>query len=313
MGRGQGRTRALIAAAALTCGASSPAVLPIRDARWLETSDLAADLTHQPPECRSRYADPAVEHSAEIGRIAFRAPLLLGGQAARAGLSCSTCHTNGRSNAHFHFPGLSGDAGTADVTASLMSSHRGDDIFNPKPIPDLAGDPAKLKVPRDPRKDDLKRFIHGLITQEFDGPEPPPAVLDGLAAYVRSLSPAACKGLRDGPIRLSSTLDDVDTAIRLAQQSYAGGDNATGRLLVGAARSMLGKVDERFQLPGGEISRVLLRDADADLRVIQLAQTVSPDAFRQWRRSWPERAHQLREAEPRSYFSEAVLRRALAN
>jgi hypothetical protein len=76
---------------------------------------------------------------------------------------------------------------------------------------------------------------------------------------------------------------------------------------------MLGKVDERFQLPGGEISRVLLRDADADLRVIQLAQTVSPDAFRQWRRSWPERAHQLREAEPRSYFSEAVLRRALAN
>jgi hypothetical protein len=313
MGRGQGPTRALIAAAALLCGASSPTALPIRDARWLQTSDLAADLTHQPPECRSRYADPSIEHSAEIGRIAFRAPLLLGGQAARVGLSCSTCHSNGRSNAHFHFPGLSGDAGTADVTASLMSSHRGDDIFNPKPIPDLAGDPAKLKVSRDPRKDDLKRFIHGLITQEFDGPEPPPAVLDGLASYVRSLSPSACKGLRSGPIRLSSVLDDVDAAMRLAEQSYAGGDQATARLLVGAARSMLGKVDERFELPGGETSRARLRDADADLRTIELARTVSPDAFRQWRHAWRARAHQLREAEPRSYFSEAMLRRALAN
>lgn len=313
MGRGQGRTRALIAAAALTCGASSPAVLPIRDARWLASPDLAADLTHQPPECRSRYADAATERSARIGRIAFRAPLLLGGQAARAGLSCSSCHSNGRSNVHFHFPGLSGDAGTADVTASLMSSHRGDGIFNPKPIPDLAGDPAKLKVSRDPGKDDLKRFIHGLITQEFDGPEPPLAVLDGLAAYVRSLSPPACKGQKSTPIRLSSMLDDVDTAMRLAEESYAGGDKATARLLVGAARSMLGKIDERFQLSGGETSRALLRDADSDLRVIELAETVSPDAFRQWRRIWPARSHQLREAESRSYFSEAVLRRALAN
>jgi len=313
MDRGQGRTRVLIVAAALLCGASSPTALPIRDARWLQTLDLAADLTHQPPECRSHYADPATEHSAEIGRIAFRAPLLLGGQAARAGLSCSTCHSNGRSNAHFHFPGLSGDPGTADVTASLMSSHRGDDIFDPKPIPDLAGDPAKLKVYRDPRKDDLKSFIHGLITQEFDGPEPPPAVLDGLAAYVRSLSPAACKGLRSGPIRLSSMLDDVGRAMRLAQESYAGGDRATARVLIGAARSVLGKVDERFQLPGGESSRSLLRDADADLRAIELAQTVSPDAFREWRHSWPARAHRLREAEPSSYFSEGVLRRTLAN
>ena len=302
-----------MAAAALLCSASSPTVLPIREARWLQTSDLAADLTHQPPECRSRYADAATERSARIGRIAFRAPLLLGGQAARAGLSCSSCHNNGRSNAHFHFPGLSGDPGTADVTASLMSSHRGDDIFDPKPIPDLAGDPKKLKVSRDPGKDDLKRFIHGLITQEFDGPEPPPAVLDGLATYVRSLSPPACRGLQATPIRLSSMLDDVDTAMRLAGHSVADGDKATERLLIGAARSMLGRIDERFQLAGGETSRALLRDADSDLKTMELAQILSPDAFRQWRRRWPARAHQLLEAEPRSYFSEAVLRRALAN
>ena len=174
MGRGQGSARVLIGAAALLlCGASVPDQFPLRDARWLQTSDLAADLTQQPPECLSLPDDPALRRSAEIGRIAFRAPLLLGGQAARVGLSCSTCHKNGRSNGHFHFPGLSSEPGTADVTNSLMSSHRGDGIFNPKPIPDLAGDPAKLKVSRDPRTRELPTFIHGLITQEFDGPEPP--------------------------------------------------------------------------------------------------------------------------------------------
>lgn len=313
MGRGQARAGALIAAAALLCGGASPTALPLRDARWLESSDVAGDLTHQPAECRSRYADRSLERSAEIGRIAFRAPLLLGGQAARVGLSCSSCHQNGRTNAHFHFPGLSGDPGTADVTSSLMSSHRGDGIFNPKPIPDLAGDPAKLKVSRDPDSDELKRFIHGLITQEFDGPEPPPAVLDGLVAYVRSLSQRACRGPQLDRIRLDSMLDDVDIAVRLAKRSYADGDKATARLLVAAARSTLGKIDERFQLPGGENSRSILRDADKDLKAIEFSNMTAGEELRAWHGSWPVRARQLRTAQSRSFFSEAELRRLLSN
>ena len=314
MGRSQGRARALIGAAALLlCGAASPDEFPVREARWLQSTDLAADLTHQPSECRSRFADRALEHSAEIGRIAFRAPLLLGGQAARVGLSCASCHRNGRNNTHFHFPGLSADAGTADVTASLMSSHRGDGIFNPKTIPDLAGDPASLKISRDPGKDDLKKFIHGLITQEFDGPEPAPAVLDGIVAYVRSLSTAGCSGAPSVALGLSPMLDDVDAAVRLAEQSYAAGDRATGRLLVGAARSMLGAIDERFQLAGGERSRAVLRDASSDLKAIELADTVTADAFDPWHSRWPWRAVTLRAAEPRSYFSEALVRRDLKN
>jgi hypothetical protein len=312
MDRRQGRARALIAAAALLmCGAASPTALPLRDARWLKSSDLAADLTHQPTECRSRFADPGLERSAEIGRIAFRAPLLLGGQAARAGLSCSSCHRNGRSNAKFHFPGISGGPGTADVTASLMSSHRGDGIFNPKPIPDLAGNPAKLKISRDPGKDDLRRFIHGLITQEFDGPEPPRRVLDGLVAYVRGLSPDNCSGAKSRAIRLGPMLSDVDTAVRLAQESYAAGDKPTARVLVAAARSMLGAVDERFELPGGERSRAVLRNADADLKSIELADALRARMFRDWRRKWPARAQELRAFEGHSLFSEKAVRRML--
>ncbi len=312
MGRRQGHARALGAAAALLIsGASTPAELPLRDARWLTSPDLAADLTHQPNECRSLSHDAALRRSEEVGRIAFRAPLLLGGQAARAGLSCATCHRNGRTNAHFHFPGLSGDAGTADVTASLMSSHRGDGIFNPKPIPDLAGNPSKLKVSRDPQKDDLRRFIHGLITQEFDGPEPPPAVLAGVVAYVTSMSPGACKGPASVTVSLQPMLDDVSEAVRLSQESYASGDKSTGRLLMGAARSMLGMIDERFQVVSGEGSRLLLHEADAELKGIELADAVSAASFEAWRRKWPERKRQLRSAEGKSLFSEKVIRRQL--
>jgi hypothetical protein len=313
MDRRQGLARVLIATAAvLLCGAAAPAGLPLREARWLASSDIAADLTHQPAECRSRYSDRALRRSAEIGRIAFRAPLLLGGQAARAGLSCSSCHRDGRTNAHFHFPGISGDPGTADVTASLMSSHRGDDIFNPKPIPDLAGDPAKLRISRDPNKDDLRRFIHGLITQEFDGPEPPPAVLDGLVAYVRSLSPANCRGPQSVAVRLEPMLDDVATAVRLAEEEYAAGDRQSARVMLAAARSQLGAIDERFELPGGDDDRTLLRQADSELRSIELTDPASPSMFHEWRAKWPARARQLRIAEPYSFFSEAVIREALA-
>jgi hypothetical protein len=312
MGHGQARARALIAAAALLlCGGASPD-FPLREARWLQSPDLVADLTHQPVECRSRYADPALERSAQIGRIAFHAPLLLGGQAARVGLSCSSCHRNGRTNAHFHFPGISGDPGTADVTASLMSSHRGDGVFNPKPIPDLAGDPARFKISRDTGKDDLKRFVHGLITQEFDGPEPPPAVIDGLVAYVRSLSAAAC-GHQDSTIRLAAMLEDVDTAVRLAQQTYASGDVPTTRVLIAAARSTLGKIDERFEVPGLDAARAVLRESDADLKLIELPNSASVEPFRVWDSRWPARKRALRAAEAKSLYSEAVLRRVLVN
>src|SRR3954454_1234593 len=210
MGRGQGPPRALAAAAALfLCGASTPTELPLRDARWLLSADLAADLTHEPPECRSPSHDAALRRSEEIGRAAFRAPLLLGGQAARAGLSCSSCHRNGRGNPDFLFPGISGAPGTADVTASLLSSHRGDGIFNPRPIPDLAGPVTARKVSRDRGDPALAAFITGLITQEFDGPEPSPRVLAGVVDYVRALSPAGCGRGATVPITLETYLRDI--------------------------------------------------------------------------------------------------------
>lgn len=306
MDRRQGQARLLIPVALLLLtAASQQAQLPIRESRWLQARDLIDDLSRQPVECLAWPKDAGARRSVAIGRALFRSPLLLGGQAARAGLSCSSCHRNGRTNPHFHFPGISGEPGTADVTASLMSEKRGDGIFNPKPIPDLGGDPGRLKVKGTPK---LRGFIHGLVAEEFSGPEPSPSALDGVVAYVSALSPHACRGTTV-PITLGSKLADVDSAVALAASAYASGDEATGRDLLSAARSTLGAIEERFQLPGLEQSRKQLRDASAEL--FDLQQARSPALWAKWRRDWPRRKQALRSAEGRSLYNPAVLRKLL--
>src|SRR5687767_5744995 len=266
MDRRRALARFLIGASAalLIAGTAKAPVLPIKEARWLTPAALYDGLTREPAECLVQPGDAGQRRAVAIGRTAFRTPLLLGGQAARAGLSCASCHRNGRGNPHFLFPGVSGAAGTADVTSSLMSKHRGDGTVNPRPIPDLAAPPATRIVSHDPSGRALETFIRGLIVEEFDGPEPPPAVLDGIAAYVRAIRAEGCRGTYVA-VTLADRLDEVETALRLARES----DRETARLLVAAARSTLGAVDERFRLPGLERSRFLLRLADGELRQIR--------------------------------------------
>jgi hypothetical protein len=278
--------------------------VPIREARWLTPAALFDTLSREPSECLVEPRDPAERRAVAIGRAAFRTPLLLGGQAARTGMSCATCHRNGRGNPAFLFPGLSGAPGTADVTSSLMSSHRGDHVVNPRPIPDLGRPRAALKVPRGPADPALPSFIHGLVTQEFDGPEPAPEVLAGLASYVRALRPEGC-GHGDRPIRLGERLGEAEAAVALARATQG----ETRRLLLAAARSALGAADERFRLPGLERDRAALKAADEDLRAIREG---SGD-FADWDRDWPARKRVLLGDEGRSLFSPRLLRQALAD
>jgi hypothetical protein len=285
-----------LAAAADTGG------LPIREARWVAPDRLYAVLAHEPAECLVRPADPAAQRAVAVGRAAFRAPLLLGGQAARAGMSCASCHRNGRGNPDFLFPGLSAGPGTADVTSSLMSAHRGDGRANPVPIPDLGGPRALLKISRDPRDAALERFIRGLVVEEFDGPAPAAEVLAGLAAYVRALRPEGCRA-SERPIRLVDRLGDVEEAVRLAGQSQG----EARRFLAAAARSDLGAIDERFALPGLEGDRALLRAADEELRAIRAGA-----GFERWAQRWRHVRRRLLQDEPRSLFAPPVLRRKLA-
>ncbi|MFN3511778.1 MAG: hypothetical protein ACK41C_01925 [Phenylobacterium sp.] len=259
----RGRKRAGLLGLALllpfAAGGSDAGDLTIRAAGWLAPgADRIAALTTEPAECLALPADPARRRSVEIGRAAFRTPVLLGGQAARAGLSCESCHRAGRDNPEFRFPGVSGAPGAADVTHSLFSARRGDGRDNPVPIPDLSTGEAARKV----SPEALPGFVHGLIVEEFDGPEPPPAVLAGVVDYLKALTPAACPAEPAVPITAAALMSDVRRAIAAAQ---AAPDSATSALMVAAARARLGLIDERFAGPGLAAERQALRQADRRL------------------------------------------------
>jgi hypothetical protein len=306
-------------AAALAAGAALAAPggdAPIRTLRWLAPgADAVTALTRSPAECLTLPADTARRLSVEVGRAAFRTPVVLGGQAARAGIACETCHRSGRTNPDFLFPGVSGAPGTADVTSSLFSTHRGDGIDNPKPIPDLGGPKGRLKIAQAPEAHALEPFIHGLITEEIDGPEPAPAVLQGLADYVRALSPQACPRSPTTPVTLAGLMDDARRALAAAGALVDRGDRPAAATLVAAARARLFLIDERYAGPALAADRERLRAADRGLgEIAELVRSGAPEArarLSAWRAQSPVLEANLARDEARSLFDRRRLAAAV--
>lgn len=298
------------AALSANSGSSAP---PLREMRWIDPglprAAVVRLLTTAPAECLVIPADPAALARIAIGRAAFGAPLLLGGQAARAGVSCASCHRGGRGNPHFVFPGVSGDPGTADVTSSLFSSKRGDGVVNPRPIPDLVSGPAKID--RDPDGPTLRQFIHGLVVEEFDGLGISAAVLDGLVAYVGALGGACGSDIRQSA---DHDADAAIAAVGAATHSLAIPDVPTAHLLIGAARSALGRIDERYAVVRGIDRRLEARDAE--LRRVQALAATDPAAaavaLDRWTAHFGQDIIALRTVEKRSLYSASVLEKALS-
>lgn len=304
------RARRLILAALLVTAVSSGAVEPrrlLKAERWLSDSGRLRTLSTRPRECLT---PPATRESAAliaIGRTAFRAPTLLGGQAAKAGMSCASCHANGRVTRDFRFPGLSGPPGTADVTSSLMSSHRGDGVFDPRPIPDLA---FPAKIARDPDEPALPSFVHGLVAEEFDGADPGPLTMRGLLAYLRAIRPCAPDDTE--PVTLGAALADVAAAVAAAGSALRLRDAGTARLMLGGARATLGDIDERYA-GIGEAQRGL-RHADRTLSGLQQAiDREEPGTVARIERWRPPKGlvRALRQAERRSLYDGDRLARSL--
>ena len=217
-----------------------------QNARWIAAEAQFEELSSEPETCEQPVKE-ADRLSYTIGSVAFRTPLLLGGQAARSGLSCVSCHANGRSTKGFHFPGLSGGRGTADVTSSIMSKMRGDGVLNPKPIPDLA---VKLSQhSSNPNISVLRQFIRAQIIEEFDGPPPTPAILNGLVTFVRAQGGRQCSKTARQPITLDSHLDTFRIAIDTGQVLANKGDTQSAWLMIAGARSTLGEIHSRFAGP----------------------------------------------------------------
>jgi hypothetical protein len=122
-----------------------------------------------------------------LGDAAFSSPLLLGGRARAAGISCDTCHINGTTNARLYIPGLSTRSGNFDTTSALFNPKTDNGVIDPLAIPSLRG--AHLLAPygHDGRTLSLTEFVRNVIVNEFAGAEPSHEILDAVVAYVEDI------------------------------------------------------------------------------------------------------------------------------
>ncbi len=293
------------AAISLTCAAVAHAAdRPLIQAMaWLDPAQHFIALTTEPE--REALAQ---DEQMLAGEALFHTPTLLGGQAAKAGLSCASCHENGRDNPAFQFPNVSGEPGTADVTSSFFSSHRGNAIFDPVKIPDLT---VPGKISRATDSNELEKFIRDLIVEEFNGQEPTPAVLAALAHYVRSLSTASANNRV--ALTVESQLMAVDRAVLAAKEAHQKGLLKLSHLLLASARHRLGLIHERYAGKRLNKERDALVSSSRQLGTLRDTKNSSDfnQALRQWENGYRKTRKLVADKQHLSLYDPEMLKAAL--
>lgn len=217
--------------------AGAPIALP-EITNWAQVDvDTVALLTSEPAVCLEIPEQADDRRKVLLGRAVFRSPYLLGGQAARRGFSCNTCHTNGAVNQYFFVEGISSEPGTADVTNFHFSKTLGDEVFNPKPIPSL----VSLPVPEnEEQKAARTAFVLRLIEKEFDGDAPNALIKEALLSYVEALDERSCNGKKlSGREMLMHRLDLIGQFVELISNET---DKDTRIFLRASLRAELGRL-----------------------------------------------------------------------
>ena len=252
-----------VALAAFAASAASQELPALREMSWLAEEGRLTALATEPALDRQTLAEVAaaspladqyespeqLQFDLVIGEFLFKSPLLLGGQAAKAGVSCHSCHVNGRGNLFFQFPAISAEPGTADTTHSFFSETLGNGTFDPVPIPDLTRDG---KVSHILETGDLERFIQTIVIDEFGGSEADEAVIRPLSSFVRALRLFGQSSGSDNTLVVRSMQSDLRDASAMVERaaSLGPGDGvAVQRLLLSGARDRLFVVYERL-IPG---------------------------------------------------------------
>jgi hypothetical protein len=178
---------ALLLALVLTHGAASfpidgdQSVLP-------SGSELGENAAYVPREAlRSESRGDRTSYVVALGDLAFNSPSILGDVARHAGISCSTCHIGGTSNAKLFIPGMSIRPGTFDTTGPLFNPKADNHVVDPVRIPSLRGARYLAPYGHDGRTTSLHDFVRNVIVGEFAGQEPSPALLDALVAYIQEI------------------------------------------------------------------------------------------------------------------------------
>lgn len=151
-------------------------------------TELNEDALDRPREVfHSEAVGGQKSYLVKLGDLAFNSPDILGRPAQQAGVSCGTCHVDGGSNPKLFIPGMSTRPGNFDTSGPLFNPAANNLVLDPVRIPSLRGARYLAPYGHDGRIASLRDFIHNVIVVEFAGPEPSPAVLDGLVAYVQDI------------------------------------------------------------------------------------------------------------------------------
>jgi Di-haem cytochrome c peroxidase len=173
-------------------------------------TELNEDALYQPREVfRSESLGGRKSYLVNLGDLAFSAPAILGGVARQAGMSCNTCHVNGASNPKLYIPHMSTRPGNFDTTGALFNPKADNGMLDPVRIPSLRGARTLAPYGNDGRIASLRDFIRNVIVNEFAGPEPSPAILDAMVAYIQDIDFLRNVGLGPGG-RLTARTSDAE-------------------------------------------------------------------------------------------------------
>ncbi|HEU0222200.1 MAG TPA: cytochrome c peroxidase, partial [Paracoccaceae bacterium] len=119
-----------------------------------------------------------------------------------------TCHNRSDINQSFFIPGISHQAGAADVDGSFFNPLFNDRRADSLDIPSLRGLRFTGPYGRDGRFASLRDFTRNVIVNEFGGAEPTPFMLDALLAYMLEFDFLPNARI-DGQGRLTAAVSDA--------------------------------------------------------------------------------------------------------
>jgi cytochrome c peroxidase len=151
-------------------------------------TELNEDALDQPTEIfHSDLVGGKHSYLVNLGDMAFSSPLIFGGLARQSSISCNTCHQSGAGNPKLFVPGLSTHPGNFDTTSAIFQPKADNGVLDPVTPPSLRGARYLYPYGHDGRFASLRDFVRNVIVNEFAGPEPSPAILDGLVAYIQDI------------------------------------------------------------------------------------------------------------------------------
>ena len=152
-------------------------------------TELNEEQLDQPTELfASELAGGKRSYQVNLGDLLFSSPIILGGVARQARISCGTCHQQGHNNPKLFVPGLSSRPGTFDTTGALFEPKSDNGVFDPVTPPSLRGAKHLAPYGHDGRFAALRDFVRNVIVNEFAGAEPSNEILDALVAYIEDIS-----------------------------------------------------------------------------------------------------------------------------